>query len=45
MWTDGLEQRRGTAGPRQVRVRAKTAQAGFGPTVGGGWLMFSKDPS
>jgi len=45
MWTDGIEQLRGTEGPRQVRVRAEAALAGFGPPLGGGWLMFSQDPS
>jgi len=45
MWTDCIEQLRGTAGPRQVMVRAETALAGFGPPLGGGWLMFSKYPS
>jgi hypothetical protein len=34
MWTDCIEQLRGTAGPRQVRVRAEVALAGFGPPRG-----------
>jgi hypothetical protein len=45
MWTDCIDLRRGTAGPRQVRVRAETALASFGPPLGGGWLVFSKYPS
>lgn len=45
MWTDSIEQLRGTAGPRQVTVRAETAVAGFGPPLGGGWIMFGKHPS
>ena len=45
MWTDSVEQLRGTAGPRQVKVRAETAVAGFGPPLGGGWIMFGKYPS
>ena len=44
MWTDAIEQLRGTAGPRQVTVRAETAVAGFGPPLGGGWIMFGKQP-
>ena len=45
MWTDSIEQLRGKAGSRQVRVRAETAVAGFGPPLGGGWIMFGKYPS
>ena len=45
MWTDSIEQLRGTACPRQVRIRADTAVAGFGPPLGGGWIMFGKYPS
>ena len=45
MWTDSIEQLRGTAGPRQVTVRAETAVGGFGPPLGGGWVMFGKHPS
>jgi hypothetical protein len=45
LWTDCIEQLHGTAGPRQVRVRAETALAGFGPSLGGGWIMFGQYPS
>ena len=45
MWTDSIEQLRGTAGPRQVTVRAEVAVGGFGPPLGGGWIMFGKHPS
>jgi hypothetical protein len=45
MYTDSIEQLRGTAGPRQVRVRAKTALAFFTTPSGGGWIMFGKYPS
>ena len=43
MWTDSIEQLRGTAGLRQVRVRAEIALAGFGPPLGGGWIIFGKE--
>ena len=45
MWTDSIEQLRGTAGGRQVTVRAEVAVGGFGPPLGGGWMMFGKYPS
>ena len=45
MWTDSIEQLRGSAGPRQVTVRAETAVAGFGPPLGGGWIAFGKYPN
>ena len=44
MWTDSIEQLRGTAGARQVTVRAEVAVGGFGPPLGGGWMMFGKYP-
>ena len=44
MYTDSIEQLRGTAGARQVRVRAETALAAFTPSSGG-WIMFGKSPS
>ena len=44
MWTDSIEQLRGTAGPRQVRVKAETAIGGFGPPLGGGWIAFGENP-
>ena len=37
MYTDRIEQLRGTAGARQVRVRAETALAAFTTPSSGGW--------
>src|SRR3984957_9489801 len=45
MYTDSIEQLRGTAGPRQVKVRAETALAAFTTPSSGGWIMFGKEPS
>jgi len=45
MYTDSIEQLRGTAGARQVRVRAETALAAFTTPSSGGWIMFGKNPS
>ena len=45
MYTDSIEQLRGTAGARQVRVRAETALAAFTTPSSGGWIMFGKHPS
>ena len=45
MYTDSIEQLRGTAGARQVRVRAETALAAFTTPSNGGWIMFGKDAS
>ena len=45
MYTDSIEQLRGTAGPRQVTVRAETALAAFTTPSSGGWIMLSKYPS
>jgi hypothetical protein len=45
VWTDCTEQLRGTTGPRQVKVRAETAVAGFGPPLGSSWIMFGKYPN
>ena len=45
MYTDGIEQLRGTAGARQVRVRAETALAAFTTPSSGGWIMFGKSPN
>ena len=42
---DSIEQLRGTAGARQVRVRAETALAAFTTPSNGGWIMFGKSPS
>jgi hypothetical protein len=45
IYTDSIEQLRGTAGARQVRVRAETALAAFTTPSSGGWIMFGKSPS
>ena len=45
MYTDSIEQLRGTAGARQVRVRAETALGAFTTPSSGGWIMFGKQPS
>ena len=46
MYTDSIEQLRGTAGPRQVTVRAETAPWRRSPhPSSGGWIMFGKYPS
>jgi len=45
MYTDSIEQLRGTAGARQVRVRAETALAAFTTPSSGGWIMFGKHPN
>jgi hypothetical protein len=44
MYTDRIEQLRGTAGARQVRVRAETALAAFATPGNGGWVMFGESP-
>jgi hypothetical protein len=43
-YTDSIEQLLGTAGARQVRVRAETALAAFTTPSSGGWIMFGKYP-
>jgi hypothetical protein len=45
MYTDSIEQLRGTAGARQITVRAETALAAFTTPSNGGWIMFGKYPS
>jgi hypothetical protein len=45
MYTDSIEQLRGTAGARQVRVRAETALAAFTTPSNGGWIMLGKHPN
>ena len=45
MYTDCIEQLRGTAGVRQVKVRAETALGAFTTPSSGGWIMFGKHPS
>ena len=43
--SDSLEQLRGTAGSRQVTVRAETALAGCNTPDSCGFMMFSKSPN
>jgi hypothetical protein len=45
MYTDSIEQLRGTAGARQVKVRAETALAALTTPGSGGWIMFGKSTS
>mgnify|MGYP003325412843 CR=1 FL=1 len=45
MYTDSIEQLRGTAGERQVKIKAETAIWGIAPPLGGGWLTFGKTPN
>ena len=45
MYTDSVEQLRGTGGARQVTIRAETALAAFTTPSSGGWIMFGKDVS
>jgi hypothetical protein len=45
MYTDCIEQLRGTAGARQVKVRAETSLGPFTTPSSGGWIMFGKHPS
>ena len=45
MYTDSIEQLRGTAGARQVTVRAETALAAFTTPSSGGWIMFGEHPN
>jgi hypothetical protein len=45
MYTDSIDQLRGTAGARQVRVRAESALAAFTTPSSGGWIMLGKDAS
>ena len=45
MYTDSIEQLRGTAGARQVTVRAETTLAAFAAPPSGGWIMFGEHPS
>jgi hypothetical protein len=44
MYTDSMEQLRGTAGARQVRVRAETALAAFTTPSSGGWIHVRQIP-
>jgi hypothetical protein len=45
MYTDSIEQLRGTAGARLVTVRGETALAAFTTPPNGGWIMLGKSPS
>jgi hypothetical protein len=45
IYTDSIEQLRGTAGTRQVSVRAETALPAFTTPSSGGWIMFGKSPN
>jgi hypothetical protein len=45
IFVDSIEQLRGTAGRRQVNVRAETAIAGCVLPAGNGHVVFSKHPS
>ena len=45
MYIASIEQLRGTAGARQVKVRAETALAAFTTPSSGGWIMLGKHPS
>ncbi|MFH1560161.1 MAG: thiolase family protein [Chloroflexota bacterium] len=45
MYTDIIEQLRGTAGPRQVRIRAETGAAGQVTPGGNGWIFWGVNPS
>ena len=45
MYTDCIEQLRGTAGARQVRVRARLALGASTTPSNGGWIMFGKSQS
>jgi hypothetical protein len=45
MYIDSIEQLRGTAGRRQVRVKAETAICGYAPTGSGTYLCLSNSSS
>jgi hypothetical protein len=45
MYIDSIEQPRGTASARQVKIRAETALAAFTTPSNGGWIMFGEHPS
>ena len=45
VYTDSIEQLRGTAGARKVKVRARSALAASTTPSSGGWIMFGKSPS
>mgnify|MGYP001581288399 FL=1 len=45
LFSDGIEQLRGTAGKRQIKIRCETALAGCNNPGGSGFIMFSKHPN
>ncbi|MDO8750212.1 MAG: thiolase family protein [Dehalococcoidia bacterium] len=45
LFSDSIEQLRGTAGKRQIKIRCETALAGCNNPGGSGFIMFSKHPS
>ena len=45
LFTDSVEQLRGTAGKRQIQLRCETALAGCTVPTNNGFVMFSKHPS
>ncbi|MDO8749732.1 MAG: thiolase family protein [Dehalococcoidia bacterium] len=45
LFIDSIEQLRGMAGKRQIRIRCETALAGATTPTGNGFIMFSKHPS
>ena len=44
MYIDGMEQLRGTAGRRQVNVRAETAIVAYAPALSGSYLCLASSP-
>jgi hypothetical protein len=44
MFVDSMEQLRGTAGERQVTIKAEIAVCGLAPPMAGGWVTFSTSP-
>ena len=44
MYIDGIEQLRGTAGPRQVSVKAETAVCAYAPAMSASYLCLSSSP-
>ena len=44
-YADSIKLLRGTAGARQVSIRAETALAAFNTPSSDGWIMFGKSPS
>ena len=45
MYIDGIEQLRGTAGKRQVNVKAETAICAYAPALAPWYLVLSNQPS